>query len=82
MKDVSYAELFGGVGQTKSRHFAKLCKIKVKHIDMEEESQDFTQSDYTTPFFVTNDQVKIPSRLAKVHYMYHKDTLDTLDPYG
>ena len=58
MKDVSYAELFGGVGQTKNRHFAKLCKIEVKHIDMEEESQDFTQSEYTTPFFVTNDQVK------------------------
>ena len=50
MKDVSYAELFGGVGQTKSRHFAKLCKIEVKHINMQEESQDFTQSEYTTPF--------------------------------
>ena len=53
-------------------------KTQVKHMDTEEESQDLTQSEYTTPFYVTNDQAKAPVKClkttARVHYIQNKDT--------
>ena len=69
-------------------HFSKMCrqtpenqdsdKNKVKHIDTEEQSPDYTQSEYTTPYYLTNDQVKASVKClkttAKVHYMCNKDT--------
>ena len=48
-------------------------KTEVKHIDMEEQSPDYTQSEYTTPYYLTNDQakasVKCLKTTAKVHYI-------------
>ena len=53
-------------------------KTEVKHIDTEEQSPDYTQSEYTTPYYLTNDQVKASVKClkttAKVHYMQNKDT--------
>ena len=53
-------------------------KYEVKHIDMKEQSPDYTQSEYTTPYYLTNDQVKASVKClkttAKVHYMSNKDT--------
>ena len=52
-------------------------KTEVKHIDMEEESQDYPQSEYTTPFYVTNDQVKASVKClkttTKIHHMKNND---------
>ena len=46
-------------------HLSHMCrqntegdKTEVKHMDREEKSQDCPQSEYTTPFYDTNDQVK------------------------
>ena len=33
-------------------------KTEVKHIDTEEQSPDYAQHEYTTPYYLTNDQVK------------------------
>ena len=53
-------------------------KTEVKHIDTEEQSPDYTQSEYTTPYYLTNDQVKASVKClkttAKVHYMHNRDT--------
>ena len=53
-------------------------KTEVKHIDTEEQSPDYTQSEYTTPYYLTNDQVKVSVKClkatAKVHYVSSKDT--------
>ena len=53
-------------------------KTEVKHIDTEEQSSDYAQSEYTTPYYLTNDQakasVKCLKTTAKVHYMHNKDT--------
>ena len=52
-------------------------KTDIKHIDTEEESLDCNQSEYTTPFYLTNDQVKASVKClkttAKVHHMKHND---------
>ena len=52
-------------------------KTEVKHIDMEEELQNCPQSEYTTPFYDTNDQtrasVKCLKTTTKLHYMKNKD---------
>ena len=52
-------------------------KTEVKHIGTEEESQDCPQSEYTTPFYDTNDQttasVKCLKTTTKLHYMKNKD---------
>ena len=52
-------------------------KTEVKHIDMEEQSPDYDQSWYTTPYYLSNDQakasVKCLKTTAKVHYMHNKD---------
>ena len=52
-------------------------KTEVKHIDTEEESQDCPQSEYTTPFYTTNDQakasVKCLKTTTKLHYMKNRD---------
>ena len=52
-------------------------KTEVKHIDTEEESQDCPQSEYTTPFYTTNDQakasVKCLKATTKLHYMKNRD---------
>ena len=52
-------------------------KIEVKHIDTEVESQDCNQNEYTTPFYLTNDQVKASVKClktsTKVHYMKGND---------
>ena len=53
-------------------------KTEVKHIDMEEQSPDYAQSEYTIPYYLTNDQVnasiKCLKTTAKVHYMHNRDT--------
>ena len=53
-------------------------KTEVKHIDIEEQSPDYTQSEYTMPYYLTNDQakasVKCLKTTAKVHYMHNRDT--------
>ena len=55
----------------------QIDKTEVKHIDLVE-SQDCIQSEYTTPFYLTNDQVKATVKClkttAKVHHMHKKDT--------
>ena len=52
-------------------------RTEVKHIDMGEESQDCPQSEYTTPFYDTNNQtrasVKCLKTTTKLHYMKNKD---------
>ena len=52
-------------------------KTGVKHIDTEEQSPDYAQSEYTT-LHLTNYQakasVKCLKTTAKVHYMHNKDT--------
>ena len=52
-------------------------KTKVKHIDTEEESQDCPQSEYTTPFYTTNDPAKVSVKClkttTKLHYMENRD---------
>ena len=52
-------------------------KTEVKHIDMEEDSQDCNQSEYTTPFYTSNDQAKASVKClrttAKVHYVRNND---------
>ena len=40
-------------------------KTEVKHIDTEEQSPDYTQSEYTTPYYLTNDQVKASVKLSQ-----------------
>ena len=69
-------------------HFSKMCrqnpdnqhsdKTELKHIDMEEQSPDYTQSEYTTPYYLTNDQVKASVKClkttARVHHMHNRDT--------
>ena len=53
-------------------------KTEVKNIDTEEQSPDYAQSKYTTPYYLTNDQVKASVKClkttAKVNYMHNKDT--------
>ena len=53
-------------------------KTEVNHIDTEEQSPDYTQSEYTTPYYLTNDQakasVKCLKTTAKVHHMHNRDT--------
>ena len=53
-------------------------KTETKHIDMEEQSPDCTQSEYTTPYYLTNDQakalVKCLKTTARVHHMHNRDT--------
>ena len=53
-------------------------KTEVKHIDTEEQSPDYAQSEYTIPCYLTNYQakasVKCLKTTAKVHYMHNRDT--------
>ena len=53
-------------------------KTEVNHIDMEEQSPDYAQSEYTTPYYLTNDQakasVKCLKTTAKIHHMHNRDT--------
>ena len=50
----------------------------IKHIDMEEQPPDYFQSEYTTPYFITNEQAKAPIKClkttARVHHIQDKDT--------
>ena len=59
------------------RQNIKSDKTEVKHIDIEEESQDYPQSEYTTPFYDTNDQTKVSVKCLKtttqLHYMKNRD---------
>ena len=69
-------------------HFSKVCKQKlnyqqsdktaVKHIDTEEQPPDYFQSEYTTPYFIANEQAKAPIKClkttAKVHHIQDRDT--------
>ena len=45
---------------------------------MEEQSPDYAQGEYTTPYYLTNDQakasVKCLKTTAKVHHMHNRDT--------
>ena len=53
-------------------------KTEVKHIDMEEQSPDYIQSEYTIPYYLTNDQakasVKCLKTTANIHHMHNTDT--------
>ena len=53
-------------------------KTEVNHTDMEEQSPDYTQSGYTTPYYITNDQAKASIKClkttAKLHHMHNTDT--------
>ena len=50
----------------------------IKHIDMEEQPPDYFQSEYTIPYFITNEQakgpIKCPKTTARVHHIQDKDT--------
>ena len=50
-------------------------KTEVNHIGTEEQSPDYAQSEYMTPYYLTNDQakalVKCLKTTAKVHHMSH-----------
>ena len=56
-------------------HFSKVCrqrsdyqnndKTAVKHINMEEQPPDYFQSEYTTPYYVTNRASKSPHRMPQ-----------------
>ena len=79
----------------KLRHFSKMCrqnpdyqnreKTTIKHINTEEEPADYIQSEYTTPYYVPNEQtkaaVKCIKTTAKVHHIQDK-TQNTSDHYG
>ena len=68
--------------------FSKVCRQKsdyqinektvVKHIDTEEQPPDYFQSEYTTPYFITNEQAKAPVKClkttARAHHIQNKDT--------
>ena len=45
---------------------------------MEEQSPDYAQSEYTTPYFITNNQAKASIKClkttAKIHHMHNTDT--------
>ena len=72
-------------------HFSKMCRqnpdnqysdrTEVKHIDTEEQSPDCPQSEYTTPYYLTNDQakasVKCLKTTAKTHHIHNRDTEHT-----
>ena len=49
-----------------------------KHIDIEEQPADYTQSEYTTPYYITNEKteaaVKCLKTTAKVHCIQNNDT--------
>ena len=53
-------------------------RTEVKHIDIEEQSPDCTQSEYTTPNYLINGQVKASVKClkttAKIHHMHNKNT--------
>ena len=69
-------------------HFSKVCrqrsdyqnneKTAIKHIDTEEQPPDYFQSEYTTPYFITNEQAKAPIKClkttARVHHIQDRDT--------
>ena len=46
--------------------------------DTKEQSPDCTQSEYTTPYYITNDQTKASIKClkttAKIHHMHNTDT--------
>ena len=53
-------------------------KTEIKYIDMEEQSPDYTQSEYTTLITLqmtkSKASVKCLKTTAKVHYMHNRDT--------
>ena len=53
-------------------------RTEVSHLDTEEQPPDYTQSEYTTPYYITNDQAKASIKClkttAKVHHMNNTDT--------
>ena len=67
-------------------HFSKICsrnpnnphKTDVNHIDTEQQSPDDAQSEYTAPYYITNDPTKIPIQslkmTAKVYHICNTDT--------
>ena len=67
------------------RQNTKSDKTEIKHMDMEEESQDCPQSVYTIPFYTTNDQakafVKCLKTTMKLHCMKNRDN-EHIDPFG
>ena len=56
-------------------------RTEVKHIDTKEQSPDNAQSEYMTPYYLANDQVKASVKYlkttAKVHHMHNRDTEHT-----
>ena len=60
-------------------------KTEVNHIDTEEQSPDYAQSGYTTPYYLTNNQAKASVKYlrttTKVHHMHNKDTEHIRPPW-
>ena len=74
MVDLDIFQKYAGRDQT----IKIVKKTAVKHIDMEEQPPDYFQSEYTTPYFFTNEQAKAPVKClkttARVHHIQDKDT--------
>ena len=72
--DLDISQKYAGRGQT-----IKITeKTAVKHIDTEEQPPDYFQSEYTTPYFIANEQAKAPIKClkttARVHHIQDRDT--------
>ena len=69
-------------------HFANVCrqssdyknndKTTVNHTETEEQATDYSQSEYTTPYYLTDEQEKASvnclKTTARVHHIKNKDT--------
>ena len=53
-------------------------KTEDNHVDSEEQSPEYSQSEYTTPYYMTSDQAKASIKClkttAKIHHMCNTDT--------
>ena len=72
--DSDIFQQYAGKGQT-----IKIMKrLQSEHMDMEEQPPDYFQSEYTTPYFITNEQAKAPIKClkttARVHHIQDRDT--------
>ena len=71
--DLDISQKYAGKGQT-----TRIMKRLQSNTDMEEQPPDYFQSEYTTPYFITNEQVKAPVKClkttARVHNIQDRDT--------
>ena len=59
-------------------------KTEVKHIDVKEQSLNYAQSEYTTPYYLTNNQAKASVKCLKTtaEVITCTRTQNTSDHYG